>query len=188
MADKEKLFLTPSEVISRIKLPGGRVDLGSFRGLMEYQYGFSRETLDGSMAQLLKEAYWKVISPDYLTVVRSQFSPRFGQVGTVLGSLTDGIATMFGDGVIDRFIEDELLLLEKKSLSAAAGIEARFLDPNWEEVAAAGQLFNYRQNPARPPLGWYQIKMASETRQVEDWGMLTAGEVRFVVKDPASLA
>lgn len=178
------IWFLPSEAFTDLSDPESRE---RFKALMKLQYGFSDEFLDRSIEQLRWQEYWREEAPNLLVTVRSEENPRFRQVGGLLGYLSDGkYLVSFGDTIIERFGEDEILLLEKANIMPQIGIKVEFLDENWEKVIQEGGLISYEEaGPDRKkgdPPGWYFIKVGEEIKKVEDWLMLGGTNVRFKLK------
>jgi len=177
------IWLLPSEAFTDLRDPKS---MERFKALMKFQYGFSDEFLDKSIEQLRWQEYWREEGRNYLVTVRNEENPRFRQVGGLLGYLSnEKYYVSFGDTIIERFDEDEILLLEKSDIDAQVGIRVEFLDNNWEEVIQAGELVGYEKaGPDREggPPGWYLVQAGEEIRKAPDYWMLGGSNVRFWVK------
>ena len=175
-----KAWIFPAELFTDLRDPES---MARFKALMKFQYGFSDEFLDKSIEQLKWQEYWRKEAPNLLVTVRNENSSRFRQVGGLLGYLSnEKYYVSFGDTIIERFDEDEILLLEKSDIDAQVGIKVEFLDNSWEEVIQVGELVGYEEaGPDREggPPGWYLVQAKEEIRKVPDYWMLGGSNVRF---------
>lgn len=173
-------WIPPSEVFTDLRDPESKE---RFKALMKFQYGFSDEFLDRSIEQLRWQEYWREEAPNYLVTIRNENSPRFRQVGGLLGYLGGRYYVSFGDTIIERFDEDEILLLEKSEIDDQVGIKVEFLDESWEKVIETGKLVGYEEaGPDREkgdPPGWYLVQVGEEIRKVPDYWMPGGTNVRF---------
>jgi hypothetical protein len=153
-----------------------------FKALMRFQYDFPTELEDYLFEQLKKQEYWQKVAPDLLVLVGNEENSRFHQIGCLLFFVNGKYHVSFGDTIIERFEEDEILLLEKSEITPEVGIRVKFLDYNWEEVKR-GNLVGYEKAAEKGgPPGWYLIQVGEEIKRVEDWYMLGGTEIRFFLE------
>lgn len=175
------IWFLPAKLFTNLRDP---ISVARFKALMKFQYGFSDEFLDESVEKLRWQEHWREEAPNYLVTIRNENSSRFGQVGGLLGYLSnEKYYVSFGDTIIERFDEEEILLLEKSEINDQVGIKVEFLDEIWEKVIQEGELVGYEKagsdrEKGEPP-AWYLIKVGEEIKKVEDWLMLGGTNVRF---------
>jgi len=179
-----KAWIFPAELFTDLRDPESAA---RFKALMKFQYGFSDESLDESIERLRWQEYWKKEGPKHLATVRNEENPRFRQVGGLLFYLgsNEKYYVSFGDTIIERFDEEEILLIEKTEIDVQSGIKVEFLDDGWEKVIREGELVGYEEaGPDREggPPGWYLVQVGEEIKKVADWLMLGGTNVRFSLK------
>lgn len=179
-----KFWILPAELFTDLRDPESTA---RFKALMKFQYGFSDEFLDESVEKLRWQEYWRKEAPNYLVTIRNKNSPRFGQVGGLLGYLSnEKYYVSFGDTIIEQFDEEEILLLEKSEINDQVGIKVEFLNESWEKVVKIGELVGYKEagleRKGGDPPGWYLVQVGEEIKRVEDWLMLGGTNARFSLK------
>lgn len=183
---KGELFFAPSRLFTDLEDPASRE---RFKGLMQFQYGFSDEEVDRAVAHLRKQEYWKKRAPDVMAVVINEKSKRAFQVGSLVGYNLGRFYITFMDSIIEAMGEEEIAFIEKSEISPEVKIKVEFLDENWQETVREGELVGYEKVEDRKggePYGTYVIQVNGEAQGIKDWGMFTAGAFRFLVKPPGS--
>ena len=81
-------WILPVKLFTDLRDPAS---VARFKALMKFQYGedLPDEILDKSVEQLKWQEYWQKEAPNYLVTIRNENSPRFGQVGGLLGYLSN---------------------------------------------------------------------------------------------------
>ncbi len=182
---EDGIFFAPSRLFTDLEDPDSRK---RFKGLMQFQYGFSDKEVDDQTEGLRERLYWKKVAPELLALVTNDQSKRAFQVGTLIGYSSGEFLAGFGDTYIERVGKEEVLLIHKSDISPQAGIKVKFLDGSWQDTLKEGVLTGYEEieerNP-RDPFGWYIVQVEEETLRIGDWRMLS-GNTRFFVEPQES--
>ncbi len=176
------VFLADANLFRDLEDPESRK---RFKGLMQYQYGFSDKKMDRAIHHLRRQNFLKEKAPEVMVLVTNERSRRAFQIGSLLGYHFGQFFITFPNEGIEIMAEEELAFIEKSTISPEARIGVEFLDEDWENPIRKGKLVGYEKNEDRKEggaYGLYVVQVDDETQKIKDWGALTTGGFGFFIE------
>lgn len=109
--------------------------------------------------------FWNEIGPNVLCIICDTHCKSCGEIGAVLGY--DGrVRIGFGNGRLEKFEEDQLLIIEKRKIEKA-NIEVEILEG--ENAGKKGTIFGYETHYGKGvELGYYLLSVEGKELKIPD--------------------